>query len=503
MKTKQVNSKKLFWACFIALTATSFIFMFRAMFITKWGVEFGLSETQKGEILGVGLWPFAISIVLFSLIVDRIGYGKVMILAFACHVASTIIILFAKGYWMLYYGTLIMALGNGTVEAVINPIVTSLFPDKKTKWLNRLHAAWPGGMVIGGIMAIALGVNIGWQMKYALVLIPVLLYGILMLPQKFPVSERIKAGVSYLDMLKEVGIIGALIIIFLMVAEIGNVFGFSLALKICLIILITGVFAYYVRSLGQPLFIFLLLIMIPLATTELGTDSWIVDLMTSEMAGIGFNSAWILIYTAVLMTIMRFYAGHAIGKISPLSLLAIGSLIAAIGLSLLSFSTGLMIIIAATIYGIAKSFFWPTMLGIVGERFPKGGALTINLTGGVGMIGVGIIGAVFLGHIQDVNLDKNLAIYDQAHATALHKKYITVPKKSLLGEYHTLDLNKIQQSPKQEIEIITSEQILAKKSALTTVAILPLVMFICYLILIIYFKSKGGYNPIKLLKPQL
>ncbi|MCH7521839.1 MAG: MFS transporter, partial [Candidatus Marinimicrobia bacterium] len=119
------EDKRLFWACLIALVATAFGFIVRAQIIGDWGVQFNLSETQKGEILGVGLWPFAISIILFSLIIDRIGYGTAMVFAFVCHVLSVIITIFATGYWMLYIGTCLVALGHGTIEAVIHPVVAT------------------------------------------------------------------------------------------------------------------------------------------------------------------------------------------------------------------------------------------------------------------------------------------------------------------------------------------------------------------------------------------
>ena len=165
------QEKWLFWACFIALIATAFGFIVRAQIINEWQVQFNLSETQKGEIFGVGLWPFALSIVLLSLVIDRIGYGTAMVFAFVCHVSSAIITIFANGYWMLYIGTFILALGNGAVEAVINPVVATMFSKQKTKWLNILHAGWPGGLVLGGIIALAMG-NVHWAWKVGIVLIP-------------------------------------------------------------------------------------------------------------------------------------------------------------------------------------------------------------------------------------------------------------------------------------------------------------------------------------------
>ena len=490
------NRNSLFWACFISLMATSFGFAIRAMLITEWGDEFHLSKTQMGDILGVGLWPFAISIVLFSLIIDKIGYGKAMIFAFACHISSVIITLLAKGYDMLYIGTLIFALGNGTIEATINPVVVTLFKENKTKWLNILHAGWPGGMVVSGILAMSMGPDVKWQYKIGILLIPMLLYGILMLNKKFPVHERVQAGISYRDMLKEVGILGALIIVSLMVFEVGNFFSFSLTLNIILIVILVGAFGVYTRSLGQPLFIFLLLIMFPLATTELGTDSWIVDLMSKEMGKMGLQAGWILVYTAVIMTIFRSIAGPLLKVFKPIGLLILCSIVAAIALFSLSIVTGILIFMVATVYGFAKAYFWPTMIGIAGERFPKGGALTLNMITGVGMIGVGIVGAVYLGYIQDTEIDQKILKYDKTENTILHSEYVTIEKKSIFGKYLSLDSEKLEEAAEEEKQIISDVQLKAQKSALKMVAILPLIMLVCFIFLFFYFRAKGGYKSI-------
>lgn len=492
------SKRNLFYACFVALMATSFGFMLRAMLITEWGVEFNLTKTQMGEIMGVGLWPFALSIVLFSLIIDKIGYGWAMAMAFICHISSLVITLLANGYWMLYIGTFIFAIGNGIIEATINPAIITMYSKEKTKWINKLHAGWPAGMVVGGIMALSMGETVKWQYKIAIIIIPMLIYGLMMLNKKFPVSERVMAGVSFNDMLKELGILGGLIIISLMVFEIGNVFQFSLYLKIGLIIGLTAAFGLYVKALGQPLLFLLLLIMFPLATTELGTDSWIVDLMTVEMGKMNLQSGWILVYTALIMTIFRYFAGPLIKLFKPFGLLMLCSAIAAGGLLFLSVSTGILIFVAATIYGFAKSYFWPTMIGIVGERFPKGGALTLNVTTGVGMIAVGIIGAVFLGFVQDKEIDKNLAQYDKQHQATLQEEYVTIEKKSIFGSYYAIDVSKIENADEADKEIILIAQSKAKKGALKTVAILPVIMLIFFILLFLYFKRQGGYKPIEI-----
>ncbi len=524
------SDKKLFWACFIALIATAFGFIIRVLIMDDWATQFGLDETQKGQIFGVGLWPFAISIVLFSLIIDRIGYGPAMIFAFFCHAASIAITVAVpdlaggdkdKAYWWLYAGNFICALGNGTVEAVINPVVATMFARDKTKWLNMLHAGWPGGLVLGGVLALSLGEYgvTDWRIKIGLLGIPVLLYGILMVGCTFPVNERVTAGVSYRKMLGEVGFLGALVVTTLITLEVTNVltqlkllfqdpswldtawkgtlpllgeveFDKAMQMKLIIILTISFLFGLYTLSLGRIIFFILLLIMIPLATTELGVDSWVGDLMGPEMKKAGLPGLSVLIYTSFIMMVLRFFAGPIIHRLSPLGLLAVCSAIAAVGLFTLSSAAGVMILVAATLYGIGKTFFWPTMLGVVAERFPKGGALTLNITGGVGMLAVGILGNPLLGNIQDKTTDSELA----QKYPAIYAKAMAEPKQSVFGEYKPLDAEKVKLLPADQQEEIKKTREAAKKSALRTVAIFPIIMLCCYLLLMLYFKARGGYH---------
>lgn len=499
-QTNSAPDRLLFLTCFIAIVTTAFGFILRAIVLPEWGVQFNLTQTQLGEISGVGLWPFAISIVLFSLVVDKIGYKTSLGFAFICHVTSVILTVTATGYSTLYLATFIGAIGNGVVEAVANPVVATMFSKEKTKWLNMLHAGWPGGLVLGGIIALLMGTDVKWEYKIALTLIPTLVYGIMMLRRKFPLNERVQAGVSYREMLQEVGAVGALIIVAIVVFQLGEVFAWTIWLNVAIIMLITILFGLYTKSFGQPLFVILLVIMIPLAITELGTDSWITDLMTPAMTQIGLQAGWILVYTSAIMFVLRLFAGSIIHKVSPLGLLAICSLVAAVGLFFLSQSVGVMILVAATIYGFGKAFFWPTMLGVVAERFPKGGALTLNIIGGLGMIAAGVIGAGVIGFVQDSSIEKGIKNYDMKQNTELSQNYITEEKTSVFGDYRALDQIKFQEASQEEIETITEVQHQSKKEALQYVVIFPILMFLSYLGLIFYFKGKGGYTAVALTK---
>ncbi|HEY6642701.1 MFS transporter [Povalibacter sp.] len=496
--TTEPANNRLFITCFAALVATSFCFVLRAFVIDDWGHEFNLSATQKGELLGVGLWPFSISIVLLSLLIDRVGFRAVLWVAVACHLIGTSVTLFATGYWSLYIGTFVLALGNGAVEAAVNPIIATAYRHDKTKWLNMLHAGWPGGLVLGGLLALAQGTGVDWRWKIGLVIVPVVVYSILLLRQRFPVSERVAAGVSYRQMLAEAGYISALIVAALIVIEVGRVFDWSLLLQALLIVAATAYYAYYTRSPGRGLFIVMLLIMMPLATTELGTDSWITSLLEPEVVSMGLQSGWVLVYTSALMLVLRLFAGPLVHRFSPLGLLALCSAIAAIGLYGLSEATGVTVLLAATIYGVGKSFFWPTSIGFVAEQFPKGGAVTMNVLAGVGMLGVGIVGSVLLGTIQDRAIGSSLAEHDAQHGTQLHATYFTNEKSGAFGRYLALDEMKVNAADEETRTVVNSVVAGSKRTALKSVAVLPLITLGAYLLLILYFRRRGGYRAVAL-----
>ncbi len=492
------EARKTFAVCFAALVATSFCFILRAFSIGAWGKEFDLSQTQMGELAGVGLWPFAISIVLLSLIIDKIGFKMTLWFAAACHVVGLVLILQADGYWSLYWGTFVLSLGNGAVEAGINPLVAREFRHDKTTWLNRLHAGWPAGFVLGGLLAMMFPADMGWRYQMALILIPVVTYIVMLLPRSFPPSERVAAGVTYREMLAEAGAISALVVAFMMMSELARVFEWSEGLKWALIAAMTIGYGLWSRSFGRPLFIVMILVMIPLAITELGTDSWITELLTPAMTDLGLNAGWVLVYAMAIVLVLRLFAGPLVHKFSPLGLLAISALVAVVGLWLLSDATSAVaIVVAATVYSFGKAFFWPTSLGVVAEQSPKGGAITMNVVAGIGMLGAGVIGGPLIGQVLDRQVVHGVAAYDAKNNTQLVETLKT-ERTGIFGDYTAIDPAKRAAIAGGEEAAVVAAERESKHDALRTIAILPGIMFLVYLGLILYFKSRGGYKPVVL-----
>jgi MFS family permease len=508
------NDRMVFWGCFMALVTTSFAFISRIILCdTRFGTDFGLDKVAVGTLKGAGIWPFAISIILFSLIIDRIGYRIAMFFSFACYAIYLALAFLAyqsiqgvsaedlpgaqkKGQDLLYWGSVILALGNGTVEAFINPVVATMFSRNKTKWLNILHAGWPGGLVFGGIITIALSEQAAtgdWRMVVGIVAIPAIVYLAMLSFARFPINERESAGVSYRSMLAELGGFGALIGFGLIAMQLADVmpdykwvwYGACGAAFLG--------FIAYTMSFGRVIMAFLIIIMMPLAITEIGTDGWITGLMAEPMKAEKLNPGWVLVYTSAIMMVLRFFAGPIVHLLSPIGLLIISSALAIAGLLALSQcgSAGLVAIFAAaTLYGLGKTFFWPTMLGITSEQCPKGGALTLNAISGIGMIAVGVLGFPIIGAIQERTAVAELKERNAVAATQV------IEEQKLFGvSYEGIAPLKEEKVTDADAKAaIAASKKESQFDALAKMALFPSFMLICYVILFLYFKSKGGYK---------
>jgi MFS transporter, DHA2 family, metal-tetracycline-proton antiporter len=391
---------------------------------------------------------------------------------------------------------LLIAIANGSVEAFVNPVVATMFPRDKAKWLNILHAGWPAGLALGAL-ATALCEAQSWQFKYSLCFIPLVIYAVLTLPRMFPINERVAAGVSYRDMLKEVGGVGFFILGSLLYFAIMQMAGKQVSLVSSATMgAVIGAAAFiYTRSPGNWLFLVVLITIGPLATTELGTDGWMPDLL--KLSGPDFPNfeTWIFVYVSAVMTVLRFYAGPIVHRFSPIGLLVIGASIAIVGLLLLSNSVGWAILGASTIYALGKTFLWSTTLGMTSEQFPKGGALTLNGVSAVGVLFLGVLGSPYIGYKQDMDMEKRLSSTEH---TALYAQVKGESKDGMFGLTPTLDQEKIKALPAPEQKQLEAVQAANKRGAFTTIAILPTFMLVCYLGLFFYFRSRGGYKPVEI-----
>ncbi|NBT13861.1 MAG: MFS transporter [Planctomycetia bacterium] len=541
------NAQRLLWAGFMAILAAGVGFSIRAGILGQWAEQYGFTQTELGAITGGGLTGFGIIILLSSLIADRIGFGPLMGAAFLMHLVSAALTLatgaaFAAGgkplaFQCLFWGMFLFAIGNGIAEAVVNPLVATLFPKNKTHYLNILHAGWPGGLILGGLasyfMAGGTGTKpVAWQIQISLFLVPVVLYGLMMLGQRFPKSEASSSGVSFRDMLGELGLVGAAVICGLLALFFKSDLGLAPVVAIGIAAGLLAVFGAATGfRFGHLLLAFLLLIHALVGYVELGTDSWISKITGTIMANPA-NGLLLFVYTSGLMFVLRFFAGPIVEKISPLGLLAVSALFGAAGLTLLGNAQGaVMCVIAATVYGIGKTFLWPTMLAVVSEQFPKGGAITIGAAGGVGMLSAGLLGGPGIGFLQDQNASTHLAQAD----TAVYERY-KAPKEneflwmktvgldgSKVGVLEdggkeaarALDLLRKEQAKPETIAaqqalvdwwgtaagsaaadkpLVEEAGLFGGRQALKLTAIVPAVMFACYLLLLGWFRMRGGYT---------
>ena len=515
--SEQLTDKEkrlLFWASFLSLTAAGFGFSFRVAHGGTYGEAFGLTNLQIGMVFGASLWPIAITMIGGSLVLDKVGFKVPMFVAFALQAISSVGTAMAGGYTSLYLFAFCAGLGHGIVEAVINPVCAAVYPKDKTKMLTILHAAWPAGLVFGTLPIIVTDAmvdgGLSWKLHSLWMIIPVVAYMLMYLPCKFPVDERIKAGVSYMDMLKQVGFLSAFLAGGMMLYEIGNQvdaltgwtkpdnwFYVAMGLGVLVGIIMGGA----TKSLGKPLFFLMCCTMIPVATAELATDGWIKKLMTPVLKEMEINPAFALVFSAFIMLILRVFAGSILRFFSPPALLCVSGLGSAIGLFWLSEAAGIAVFLAFVIYALGQTYYWPCVLGFVSERYPEGGALTLNTVSACGLLSVGIIGAPLLGVAFDKSIyaqaEKDLpAVVAEAEKQAgflwmKHNAIDPAKKDAFIGTLPTDE----QKSANEKFASIDSN---AGRDVLVFAAWFPCTLIIVFGGIALYFKSQGGYKPIEL-----
>jgi MFS family permease len=412
-----IDRHRLFVASCVAIATTGVVFSIRGDILDALGSEFRLSRYQLGLLLSPAFWGNTVANVLGGSLVDFVGMRRLFFLSTLGYVAAIVIVLFAPApvgdapsqvaFALLYAGFLLFGLSQGLVEGVVNPLAATLYPANKTHKLNVLHAWWPGGLILGGLIAYAMTrlwsldstsvapetMALGWRIKLATALVTPLAAALLVLRQPFPATERVNAGVTH-----------------------GEMFGEAL----------------------RPMFLLWFALMWMTASTEVAPGQWIPSLITNLT---GMQGILILIYTAGLAFVLRFFAGGLAHRMSPIALLTISAALSALGLYALStIHTTVQAFLAATVFGVGTAYFWPTMLSVTSEQFPRGGAFLLALMGGAGNLAIAFVLPVIGGW------------YDAEGAAA----------------------------------------------AFRYVAVLPAVLTVVFAALFVSYRSRGGYRPVSL-----
>jgi MFS family permease len=333
----------------MALVVTSMTFAIRAGMLGDLGKQFNLTDSELGLIAGMAFFGFPVATTLGGFFVDLLGMKRWMWVAFISHLLGLILTIFAGGFWTLFISTFLVGFANGMVEAVCNPLVASMYTNNKTVMLNRFHVWFPGGLVIGALLAAAMkSMGMGWQVQVALILIPTLIYAYMFWGQEFPKTERVEAGVSFSEMF---------------------------------------------AACATPLFLFMGICMFFTANTELSTGQWIDKLLGNA----GANPLLILALVNGIMAVGRYFGEPIIHKLNPSGVLLISAVLSVLGLYLLRTTEGGSLYLAAIVFALGVCYFWPTMLGFVNEYIPKSGALGLSLMGGIGMLGNWAYQSYFIG----------------------------------------------------------------------------------------------------------
>ena len=387
-------------------------------------IDLANSAAMVGEALGITFTGFALTLLFGSALVDLIGMKRMLLLSALGYVVGSLGLLAAT---MMPVGPavesivlaslLLTGLGWGAVEAASNPMVAALYPEEKTHRLNILHAWWPAGIVVGGLLGVAItSLGIPWKINMFVLLVPALVLAWMVGTSVFPQTERVAAGVSYGDMFMEL--------------------------------------------VRRPLFWVFWACMYLTAAAELAPGQW-VNIALSNI--VGMQGILLLVYVSALMFVMRHFAGPIVARISSVGLMFVSCLAAGIGLYLLSLADSpALAFAAATVWGIGVCYMWPTMLAIISERFPRGGALAMGLMGFAGGMSIQFV------------LPKMGSIFDTAKAQAAGGA------EKLIGL-----------SPEAMEAVVRY----ASVESFQSVAIVPLLLLPVFGVIWVFDRRNGGHQP--------
>ena len=350
-------AKRLFILSCVALCVTAMTFAIRAGMMTTLEGEFALTARQLGIAVAMFGFGFPVATVFGGLIYNKVGPKTIMIIAFIGHLVGLALWLASGGFLVFAISTFFIGFANGSVEAGCNPMIAEMYPEKKTTILNKFHVWFPGGLAIGALIAFAIQKVLGgdgqtWQLEVAVMLVPTLIYGWMVFTTKFPDvtsdnSDRTNTSANFKAML-------------------------------------------------SPLFIVMCLVMTVTAATELGTNQWVGGLLNAS----GASPLIVLALVSILMALGRFFAGPLVHAFSTTGVLLFSAIVTALGIFLLSIATGPLTYVAAIVFAIGITYFWPTMIGFIAEYKPETGALGMSVVGGMGMVGFSIWTPVIGGWID-------------------------------------------------------------------------------------------------------
>lgn len=414
-----INRKKIFTGICLALVPTGFSFVLVSNILYQLKTEFILTNAQVGYIGGAALWGMAVSLLTIGPFLEKIGLKKATVGAFIFHLLGVTFFLLGSlfagqpyAFWVLFMGAIGFGAGNGLIEVAGNPLTAALFPNNKTTKLNHFHAFFPGSMVVGGLLGWVM-VQIGavgplnishWTVQIAIIYIPIFIYGYLLLPEKFPKTETAEAGIPIKEM--------------------------------------------FVYTFTHPLVWGLIFLKMITLSLEMGPSRWIPEVLQAA----GVHGMLVFVWISGLMAVLRLFAGTFVEKFSPTGMLLGASTLTGIGLLMFAFiETGLFpLMIAATIFACGVAFYFPTMVGLMSERFPKAGSLGIVLLIGFGFFAAGGSNAI-MGSIADSYLPD--ALDEQQTVSVLEQVEERFPEYVANAEAASGDLDRLSELGYRAVDV--------------------------------------------------
>ena len=343
----------ILFVCCWGMTLLSLATITPSVGLTDMGEELSMSFTDKGILLAAPFWGITIAIILSGVVADRIGFRIPLIASTVMQSAGCLLMSLANTPFMAYGGAFLAGCGSGTADALFTPIICAIYPQRRTKMSNLLHAFYPVGLIITIVLMTAM-LELGWHWRGVFKVLAVLPLPVLVAIIFLPLPSKTHEGNER--------------------QRTRNIVG-----KLPFILLATGIFL--------------------VGVTEMAPMGWLPDYIASAIVGSPLQGRLGLLLCAVTMVMGRLSGSALVERLGVKRLFIACGVLCSISLLMAAMPVGPnFTIFWLALLAFAVASLWPTILGHAGDRFPRAGASMYSLLGAAGNFG-GVVGPITVGLI--------------------------------------------------------------------------------------------------------
>ena len=342
--------------CCYGLITISFMLVGPAMCVTAIATDMGMGpDAAKGLFLGIPFFGVTLAMLVAGPIADRWGFRAMLVTGSSLQALGLFAIAQAGVHWQVLAGGLVLGLGVGLIDPLLSALVCTIYPERRARMSNLLHAFYSIGIVCAVLLVLWLS-ELGWDWRGVFTTFAALVVPCVLTMPFLPLPKQSHQGQTRLPTRQ---------------------------------IVFTGAFAMFLIGIFMA------------AAAEMGPASWLPSFVERAAKGARWQGGLGLLLFGVTMAIGRLSASAIVHRLGTRRMLMAGGVVCAASLLLAALDvSATFTIFWLTVLGFGVSSFWPTILGAAGDRYPQAGASLYSLLSAAGGMGC-MVAPIVIGLAAD------------------------------------------------------------------------------------------------------